>query len=86
MYAHIERLAILHISKFICTCTFLERTFGLSKTVTPHLRSIGPNVQRHMAYFARDEHYKRLIYVMIVSPWCLTQVARRQDTLANSGV
>jgi hypothetical protein len=36
----------------------LKRTFGLTvtngftKTVTLHLRSIGPNVQRHMAYFA----------------------------------
>jgi hypothetical protein len=25
---------------------------GFTKTVTPHLRSIVPNVQRHMAYFA----------------------------------
>jgi hypothetical protein len=25
---------------------------GFTKTVTLHLRSIGPNVQRHMAYFA----------------------------------
>ena len=66
MYAHIERLAILHISKFICTlekqknvCFFrnpgLKRIFrvnGFTKTVTLRLRSIGPNVQRHMAYFA----------------------------------
>ena len=33
---------------------------GFTKTVTPHLRSIVPNVQRHMAYFAertaRDAH------------------------------
>ena len=27
---------------------------GFTKTVTQHLRSIVPNVQRHMAYFARD--------------------------------
>jgi hypothetical protein len=26
--------------------------YGFTKTVTLHLRSIGPNVQRHMAYFA----------------------------------
>jgi hypothetical protein len=25
---------------------------GFTKTVTPHLHSIAPNVQRHMAYFA----------------------------------
>ena len=29
------------------------RINGFSKTVTLHLRSIGPNVQRHMAYFAK---------------------------------
>ena len=29
-----------------------SRVNGFTKTVTPHLRSIGPNVQRHMAYFA----------------------------------
>jgi hypothetical protein len=28
------------------------RVNGFTKTVTPHLRSIGPNVQRHMAYLA----------------------------------
>jgi hypothetical protein len=28
------------------------RANGFTKTVTLHLRSIGPNVQRHMAYFA----------------------------------
>jgi hypothetical protein len=28
------------------------RVNGFTKTVTLHLRSIGPNVQRHMAYFA----------------------------------
>jgi hypothetical protein len=28
------------------------RANGLTKTVTLHLRSIGPSVQRHMAYFA----------------------------------
>ena len=28
------------------------RVNGFTKTVTPHLRSIVPNVQRHMAYFA----------------------------------
>jgi hypothetical protein len=28
------------------------RVNGFAKTVTLHLRSIGPNVQRHMAYFA----------------------------------
>jgi hypothetical protein len=27
---------------------------GFTKTVTPHLRSIVPNVQRRMAYFARE--------------------------------
>jgi hypothetical protein len=26
---------------------------GFTRTVTPHLRLIVPNVQRHMAYFAR---------------------------------
>ena len=29
---------------------------GVTKTVTPHLCSIGPNVQRHMAYFACCTH------------------------------
>jgi hypothetical protein len=28
------------------------RVYGFTKTMTPHLRSIVPNVQRHMAYFA----------------------------------
>jgi hypothetical protein len=28
------------------------RVNGFTKTVTPHLRSIVPNVQRHMPYFA----------------------------------
>jgi hypothetical protein len=28
------------------------RVNGLTKTVTPHLRSIVPNIQRYMAYFA----------------------------------
>ncbi len=28
------------------------RVNGFTKTVTLHLRSIGPNVQRHMAHFA----------------------------------
>ena len=28
------------------------RVNGFTKTVALHLRSIGPNVQRHMAYFA----------------------------------
>jgi hypothetical protein len=28
------------------------RVNGFTKTVTLRLRSIGPNVQRHMAYFA----------------------------------
>jgi hypothetical protein len=28
------------------------RVNGCTKTVTLHLGSIGPNVQRHMAYFA----------------------------------
>ena len=65
MYVHIERLAILHISKFICTLEKRRRMLlfpesgpkknfrikGFTKTVTPHLRSIVPNVQ-HMAYFA----------------------------------
>jgi hypothetical protein len=28
------------------------RVNGFTKTVTPHLRSIGLNVKRHVAYFA----------------------------------
>jgi hypothetical protein len=30
---------------------------GFTKTVTRHLSSIVPNVQRHMAYFARSRLY-----------------------------
>jgi hypothetical protein len=68
MYAHIGRLAILHISTrtFICTREEKKKNVaisgvraykglsgnGFTKTVTPHLRSIVPSVQRHMAYFA----------------------------------
>jgi hypothetical protein len=32
------------------------RVNGFTKTVTLHLRSIGPNVQCHMAYFALSSH------------------------------
>ena len=56
MYAVIERLAILHISKFICTLEKEKkdvaipesgpkknfRVNGFTKTVTPHLRSLNP--------------------------------------------
>jgi hypothetical protein len=65
--------AYLYVT-FICTlreeeegCRYfrnpsLKRTFGLTvslKTVTPHLRSIVPNVQRHVAYFARGTESAR---------------------------
>ena len=32
---------------------------GFTKTVTLHLRSIGPNVKRHMAYFALPSESRR---------------------------
>ena len=31
---------------------FRSKKNGAVSPVTPHLRSLGPNVQRHMAYFA----------------------------------
>ena len=67
MYAHIGRLAILHISTRTFISTFKEKENvaisgirtpkklsgnGFTKTATPHLRSIVPNVKLHMAYFA----------------------------------
>jgi hypothetical protein len=74
MYALIERLAILHISKFICTLEKEKkdvaiaesgpkknfRVNGFTKTVTPHLRSIVLHVQRHMAYFASSSNFTTL--------------------------
>ena len=35
------------------------RVNGFTKTVTLHLRSIGPNVKRHMAYFALPSESRR---------------------------
>ena len=45
---------------------------GFTKTVTPYLRSIVPNVQRHMSYFASAGHWlhcrssRTAVYVPLV--------------------
>ena len=73
MYAHIGRPAILqspHVRLFVHEKKrrrmFLFPDSGTKKnfrgtvslkTVTPHLCSIAPNVQRHMAYFATRHEY-----------------------------
>ena len=77
MYAHIGRLAILHISnvRFICTwekkienvaISGLKRTRGNGFTVSPKpwpyaYAQSFLNVQRHMAYFAAPESTNKRI-------------------------
>ena len=44
------------------------RVNGFTKTVTLHLRSIGPNVQRHMAYFSLTFSVCRVFIVKVTGP------------------
>jgi hypothetical protein len=49
------------------------RVNGFAKTVTQHLRSIGPNVQRHMAYFARGSGIS--LNLVLFGPMRITQLS-----------